>query len=195
MTNIQSLFSRALLAAALLSGAGIASAGAIYHVDINTATLADAGNGTGYLDLFFIPFGTADLLTATVTNLHGDFVGMPTSTNVTAGADGSLTFLSDLSTDFQQQVTLGKTVSFDISFSGLPSGLGTAGFGADFINADYSAYLSNAVLFTLRSDGASYATDPGVASVLESADVPEPSTLLGLFTGIGLMGLSLRRRA
>lgn len=195
MTHFKSLLAQSLLAVGLLTGAALANAGAIYHVDIDTTQFATGGATTGYLDLYFIPFVAADALTATVSNLHGGFLGAPMSTNVTAGADGSLVFLNDIATDYAQQFTLGQTISFDISFDGMVSDAGSAGFGADIINGDFSDYLSRAVSFTLLPDAApTIVTDAGIGSVQLAAAVPEPSMLLSLFTGLGLMGLTLRRR-
>lgn len=194
MNNLKSLISQALLGMALLGGAGMASAGATYHVDIDTAGFG--AGGTAYLDLNFASFGTADSLTATVTHLQGGFLGAPDAANVGIGANGALTFTSALASDYFQQILLGQGISFDVSFDGMPSEGASAGFHADLLNADLSDYLSNAVTFTLQPGAApTYVTQAGVATVqAASAAVPEPSMLLSMATGIGLLGLSLRRR-
>lgn len=195
MNNLKSLISQALLGMALLGGAGMASAGATYHVDIDTTGFG--AGGTAYLDLNFASFGTADPLTATVTHLQGGFLGAPDAANVGIGANGALTFTSALASDYFQQILLGQGISFDVSFDGMPSEGASAGFHADLLNADLSGdYLSNAVTFTLQPGTApTYVTDAGVATVqVASAAVPEPSMLLSMATGIGLLGLSLRRR-
>lgn len=193
MNNLKSLISQALLGLALLGGAGMASAGATYHVDIDTAGF---GAGTGYLDLNFASFGTADPLMATVTHLTGGFLGTPELANVGVGANGALTFTSALASDYFQQILLGQDISFDISFDGMPSEGAAAGFAADLLNADQSDYLSNAVAFTLLPGVApTWETAAGVGSVqAASAAVPEPSMLLSMATGLGLLGLTLRRR-
>jgi hypothetical protein len=195
MTNLKSLFSHAFLAAALLTGAGMASAGAIYHVDIKTAGFDNDGSDAAYLDMYFAPFGSVDPVTATVTGLHGDFTGAPTSTGVTVGANGALTFTNDYSTDYLRTFKLGSDISFDISFDGLPSDAGATGFFADIINADFSRYLSNAVSFTLLPDSTDIALDGAVASVGPAAAVPEPSAAALVLIGLMMAGAVARRRA
>lgn len=195
MTHLNQLFARTLVAAALLGAIGSASADVMYHVDINTAGFATGGATTGFLDLSFASAGTIDALTATVSHLQGTFFNLPQLSNVGVKADGSLLFDSSLASDFYAQIGLGQVISFDVSFSGMPSDGGAAGFAADLINGDESAYLSNAVAFTLMPDSApTVVTDAGVGSAQLAAAVPEPSMLLSLFTGLGLMGLTLRRR-
>ncbi|ALK96352.1 hypothetical protein AB595_05615 [Massilia sp. WF1] len=195
MKNLTSLFSHAFLAAALLTGAGMASAAAVYHVDIKTSGFDTTGSDTGYLDMYFAPFGSVDPVTATVTGLKGDFTGGPMSSGVTIGSNGALSFANDFSTDYLRTFKLGSDISFDISFDGLPSATGTAGFSADIINADYSAYLSNAVTFTLTSDGVGVASDAAITSVGQAAAVPEPSAAALVLIGLAMAGAVARRRA
>jgi hypothetical protein len=194
MYNLKYLISQALLGMALLGGAGMASAGATYHVDIDTTGFA--AGGTGYLDLNFASFGTADPLTATVTHLQGGFLGNPDTANVGIGANGALTFTSALASDYFQQILLGRGISFDISFEGMPSEGASAGFTADLLNGDQTDYLARAVAFALQPGAApTYETVAGVATVqAASTAVPEPSILLSMATGIGMLGLLLRRR-
>lgn len=195
MTHLNKLFARTLVAAALLGAVGAASADVMYHVDINTAGFATGGATTGYLDLSFAGAGALDVLTATVSHLQGDFFNLPQLSDVGVNPDGSLLFDSSLFSDFYAQIGLGQVISFDVSFSGMPPDAGSANFAADLLNGDGSAYLSNAVSFALMPDSApTVVTDAGVGSVQLAAAVPEPSMLLSLFTGLGLMGLTLRRR-
>lgn len=197
MTQLTSLFARTLVAAALFGSAAFASADVLYHVDIKTASLTSSGAGTGFLDLYFSGFGAADPVGASLSNLTGDFIGAATVTDVGAGKGGTLYFDSSLSSDYFQQFTFGQDISFDLLFSGTQSDLSGAGFHADILNADQSDYLSNAVSFELLGASApTFTTDAGIATVQATAtnDVPEPSMLLSLFTGLGLMGLTLRRR-
>jgi hypothetical protein len=195
MTHLKSLFSHALLAAALLTGAGMASAGAVYHVDIKTAGFDNGGSDTAYLDMYFAPQGAADPLNAVLTGLHGDFTGEPSMSLVTAGPNGALSFASDYRSDYLREFKLGKNISFDISFDGLPSDGASAGFSADIINGGFSDYLSHAVTFTLLSDSTSYATDAGVATVGPAAVVPEPSAAALVLIGLMMAGAAARRRA
>jgi len=196
MTYLKSLFSQAFLAAALLAGAGAANAGAVYHVDIKTAGFDTSGGDTAYLEMYFAPFGSADPLTATLSKLQGAFLEEPTLNQVTVGPDGTLRFMSDFATDYLRLFKLGQDISFDISFDGLPSDIGTASFSADLIKGDYSDYLSHAVTFTLQSDSIGYVTDPGVASVgPAAADVPEPSAAALVLIGLMMAGAVARRRA
>jgi hypothetical protein len=196
MTHLKSFISHALMAAALLTGAGMASAAAIYHVDIKTSGFDNGGSDTAYLDMYFAPQGIVDPLTATLTRLKGDFVDAPALSGVSIGPNGALTFVNDFGTDYFRTIKLGTDISFDISFDGLPSDGASAAFSADIINGDFSDYLSHAVTFTLVADSTTYVTDPGVATVgPAAADVPEPSAAALVLIGLMMAGAVARRRA
>ena len=190
MTNLNTLFSRALLALALLAGAGAAAASPIYHVALDTA----GATGEGGLQIDFLPFATNDVLTATISGLSGAFTGTPELVNVTQSG-GSYTFKSDAFSEFFQTITLGDKFGFDVTFGGLPTDGGSTGLTVSLIGAtgDYLSYA--AAQISLQQGSAPVVTvDPSVAAVTPAAAVPEPSDLLLVASGLMLLTWTQRRR-
>jgi hypothetical protein len=185
MTFLHTLFARTLLAFALIAGAGAAVAGPMYHVDIDTTKYSGAGG----LQLTFLGAGSADPLTASVSNLNGAFVGTPELVDV-ALDNGVLTFANSGFSEFFQEITLGGMFGFDVRFDGDLLGVGGTTFNVGLLGADDYLALS-AVSITLAEGLPPVLTGSEFGS---AAAVPEPSTLLSLFTGIGLLGFTLRRR-
>jgi hypothetical protein len=180
MTNLKNVFSRALLALALLAGAGIANASPIYHVALDTA----GTGGAGYLQVDFLPFGTSDVLTATISNLEGAFDGSPDLVNVTQSG-GAFTFTSAAFAEFFQAITLGGTFGFDVGFGGVPTDGGSTGLSVSLLDSvgDYLAF--QAVQISLVAGMApAVATDPAFATVNA---VPEPADWMLVATGLMLL--------
>jgi hypothetical protein len=186
MTNLKSLFSRALLAFALLSGAATASP--IYHVALDTT---DTG-GDGYMQIDFLPFGTTDVLTATISGLTGAFTGTPDLDNV-AQSGGSYTFSSDAFSEFFQAITLGGTFGFDVTFGGVPTDAGSTGLTVSLLDSNGFGLTSDpAVQISLvAGEPAAIVADPAFAAV---NPVPEPKDWLLVATGLVLLGAMQRRR-
>jgi len=190
MTNLNTLFSRALLALALLAGAGAATASPIYHVALDT----HGASGDGGLQIDFLPFGTNDVLTATISGLAGAFTGMPDLVNVTQSG-GSYTLKSDAFSEFFQTITLGGQFGFDVTFAGMPTDGGTTGLTVSLIGAtgDYLSYAA-AQISLQQGSAPVVSVDPGVAAVTPANPVPEPSDLLLMASGLVLLTWTQRRR-
>jgi hypothetical protein len=186
-TNLISIFSRALLALALLTGAGAATAGPMYHVALDTAGTA----GAGYLQIDFLPFGTNDVLTATVSGLAGAFDGAPDLVNVTQ-AGGAFTFTSAAFSELFQAITLGGAFGFDVSFDGLATDGGSTGLSVSLLDAA-GGYLSfqAAQISLVAGVPPLVATDPAFATVTA---VPEPAEWVLVVTGLMLLGAVQRGR-
>jgi hypothetical protein len=186
MTNLKTLFSRALLALSLLAGA--ASASPIYHGALDTA----GTGGDGYMQIDFLPFGTSDVLTATIGNLDGAFTGTPDLVNVTQ-AGGTLTFKSDAFSEFFQSILLGGKFGFDVMFGGTPSDAGSTGLTVSLLDSAGN-YLSSdpAVQISLvAGEPPAVVADPAFATVNA---VPEPADWLLVATGLILLGAMQQRR-
>ena len=181
MTNLKTFFSRALLALALLAGTGVATASPIYHVALDTA----GTGGDGYLQIDFLPFGTSDVLTATISHLEGAFDGTPDLVNVTASG-GAFTFTSDAFAEFFQAITLGGTFGFDVSFGGVPTDGGSTGLSVSLLDAagDYLSFQAAQISLVAGSPPV-VATDPAFATVHA---VPEPADWMLVVTGLVLLG-------
>ena len=190
MTNLNTLFSRALLALALLAGAGAAAASPIYHVALDT----HGASGEGGLQIDFLPFATNDVLTATISGLSGAFTGTPDLIHVTQSG-GSYTLKSDAFSEFFQALTLGGQFGFDVTFGGMPTDGGTTGLTVSLIDATGNYLSYAAAQIGLRQGSTPVVTvDPGVAAVTPTGAVAEPSDLLLLASGLVLLTWSQRRR-
>jgi hypothetical protein len=186
MMNFKTLFSRALLVLALVSGSVFA--GPMYHVSISTRSFS----GDGGLELTFAGAGT-DLSTATLSNFGGAFGEVLDASGVTGGVDGTLS-MSSAQSWLWQAVTFGGLFSFDIAFDGPASGVDGTTFAVNLTQGqDY--LVAGAAQIDLLPGTEPVVTGSDIALVTPAADVPEPSTLLSVFTGIGLLGFTLRRRA
>jgi hypothetical protein len=186
MTNLKTLFSRALLALALLGGAATASP--IYHVALDTA----GTSGAGFMQIDFLPFATTDVLTATISGLDGAFTGTPDLVNVVQSG-GSYTLSSDAFSEFFQSITLGGKFGFDVTFGGVPLDAGSTGLTVSLLDDAFNYLALPAAQITLAAGEApAVAVDPAFASV---NPVPEPKDWLIVATGLVLLGALQKRRA
>jgi hypothetical protein len=189
-----STLARSLLALALLAGSAAAMAAPTYHVSIDST----GQSGSGELILSFLTEDPAPTAVASVSGLSG------------AGLLGTGTAYNDATVDFGARtlrlpsglngylfdVTLGGKFSFDVGFN-VDNAVYEAIFGTGLADLDGN-YLTGTDLvdITLSPDSAIQAVaNPAYASVEAVSAVPEPSTLLSLVTGLGLLGFGLRRRA
>lgn len=188
MTNLKTLFSRALLALSLLAGAATASP--IYHVAVDTT----GTTGDGYMQIDFLPFATTDVLTATISGLDGAFTGTPDLTHVTQTGN-TFTFSSDAFSEFFQSLLLGGKFGFDVSFGGVPADGGSTTFAVSLLNGagDYLAFPA-AQITLAAGESPAIATDAAFAAVTVNA-VPEPADWMLVATGLILLGALRRRRA
>jgi hypothetical protein len=181
---LKTLFSRALLALALLGGAATASP--IYHVALDTS----GTSGDGFLQIDFLPFGTTDVLTATISGLSGAFTGTPDLVNVTQSG-GAYTLSSDAFSEFFQAITLGGTFGFDVTFGGVPLDAGSTGLTVSLLDGAFNYLAFPAAQISLvAGEAPAIAADPAFATVNK---VPEPADWLLVATGLILLG-AMRRR-
>jgi hypothetical protein len=199
---IQTLFSRSVLALALLSGAGVASAATApqtsYHVEINTAGFA----GQGWLDFSFIPgHSPATGANATVSHFSGLFGNDAETSGMVSGslAQGINFGNTAPYNDYLRAITLGGKFGFDVQFSGdflTMRGISGTQFSTSLLGLDYANLgnprgpLVTVDLNPLQPHGpATVHTgvfDPHLATI---SPVPEPSSWLMLLAGAGFIGL------
>lgn len=198
MLNIKSILSQSLLALAMLVGSAAALAGPMYHVSIDTSTL---GSGAAYLDLTLGSLAGSAPASATLSNFEGVFGAFSDRLGDSSGSvDGTVVLGNSQGfNDLFQEIVLGGLFGFDISFESAIDSKGIVFGAALYADASAGTYLG------LPGDLVQISVTPGeetlvspanaFASAAAVAEVPEPSTLLSLFTGIGLLGFTLRRRA
>jgi hypothetical protein len=191
MLNLKNLFTRALLALMLLTGAGAALAGPTYHVTIDTA----AYTGTGALDLYLSSYG-ASSDKAYLGNFTGDFFGTHDLEGDVSGDIGSGVVLTtrDGFAWFGQTLKLGGRFGFDLRFD-LASGVDPVGFSVGLFVDDLGRYLgvneSVVAIELIPGQPDLVFVDGTLAAV---GEVPEPATLVSLMLGLTLMGSTLRAR-
>jgi hypothetical protein len=194
MLNLKKILSHSLLAVAL-GACGTVFAVPVYHVTIDTRTL---GNSNAVLDLELGALtGSAAPVTATLNHFMGAYGASEFSGSASGSIGSSVRLVNDAGySGLLQSIMLGGLFSFDLSFDVGTGGLDGSSFTAMLYNPDFSA--------TLGMDTPLVAIDlmPGQADVVSPANafasataVPEPSTLLSMVTGLGLLGFGLRRRA
>lgn len=194
MINAKTFLRQCLLAVTLAATALGALAGPTsFHVNLNTSALAKPT----YIDLFFSAASNAAPASATVSNFTGAFGSVDYADGaVVFNADGSITIgNSPFSNMVGFKVLFGDTFGFDVSFN------------SDFLNGnsiDGSTFSVSALDAGLNPIGGPLVTFDlfGGAGIAVGADgqfasvtaVPEPSELLLMMTGLGLIGFVHRRR-
>ena len=183
MFNLKNLFTRALLALMLVTGAGAALAGPAYHVTIDTAGYS----GTGALE-FELTSYESQVATAFLSNFTGDFLGG------VSGGNGLVIRTGDDFGAFTQRLNLGQRFGFDLRFD-VSGASDPVGFSLGLFSDSLDAYLGEfgtlvAIDLTPGQPDLVFA-DAALANVSE---VPEPATLASLALGLALMGSTLRAR-
>lgn len=195
MINAKTFLRQCLLAVALVGTSLGALAGPTnFHVDLNTNGLANAQ----FIDLFFAKADLAPPATATVSNFTGAFGAVDYFEGaVTFNGDGSVTIGNDpFSNLVDFNAVFGGTFGFDISFS------------SDFLNGSstdgstFSVSVLDAGLNPLTGAALARFDLYGSAGIARSANeqfatvtaVPEPSDMLMMLTGLGLVAFTVRRR-
>lgn len=197
MFNLKNLFTRALLALMLVTGAGAALAGPTYHVTIDTTDYS----GTGAISFDLSGFESSPDATAYLSNFMGDFGDASDSFNASGDiASGIVLGPRDVSW-FAQTLNLGQHFSFDLRFDVGPAG-DQVGFSMAIMNQATGEFLGDefgtllAVALTPGQPDTLYVGSPlvGISEAGAPAEVPEPATLASLMFGLALMGSTLRAR-
>ncbi|WP_312515718.1 NF038129 family PEP-CTERM protein [Massilia sp.] len=192
MFNIKNLFLRALLALSIAVGAPAALAGPVYHVSLDTSSLAGS---TGFLDLGFLGLETPNPTFARLNNFSGDFFGAPILEGDAVGDVASGVVLGNRTgfNYFDQAVRFGGLLSFDVSFETEYELIGTT-LSVALLDSDFLNYLgAEAHLLTIdvmaNTPAVIDVLAPGLVSV---AEVPEPGDWLLLATGLFLLAATRR---
>jgi hypothetical protein len=200
MINTKKFLGQCLLAVALAGGALAAMAAPTsYHVTVNTTGLS----GTGSLDMYLAASSAGALpLTATLSNFSSDFGAVDTffSGDYSAGPGGSFVLVNGAGyNDLTRFLSLGGMVGFDIAFSG--TFLDTAGpegalFSVGLWDADGNVVGDpfGIASFTFVATSPTVITTAFDARLGNITAVPEPSALLMMMSGLGLVGFVARRR-
>jgi len=197
MRNLKDLMARLMLTAFLLCSAGAASAGPMYSVRIDTATL---GGGPAYLGLYFIGLTDAAQASATVSKLTGALAGAADVTGTVDGAlPGPLVFSNaNGGSELVQAITLGGVFSFDLTFLMGSGDVGSTFGWALFNDSNYLGADGDLGMVSIQPGAApggvyQLVNDSAISSVQA---VPEPSTVwLVLLAGAALAMLVRRPRA
>jgi len=193
MFNLKNLFTRALLALMLVTGAGMAVAGPTYHVTVNT----QGHTGTGLIDFLLLGNDPSASTSAMLSNFSGDY---GSDSFIEGDARGSIAGGVFLGTnawynDFAQSVNLGGRFSFDLRFdqSGESDPLT---FSVGLYSDVLGGYLGDENGTLVQVD-----LTPGQPNVVYTgtalanvSEVPEPATLAAMMLGLTLMGSTLRAR-
>jgi hypothetical protein len=204
MFNIQTLLRQAMLALVLCGASLAAHADVIpssFRVTLNSAGVPDAA----FLDMSFASFGGAAEATATVSNLQGAFGEVDSSTDGVAFLPGDVYTISNQGTNYLTfDITPGGSFSFDVAFGGAfltEAGDFTSFFSAALLDIGYmplggefgDAIFSVTQLSATGAAAISFETSE-IGAVAPATEVPEPSELLLMLTGLALVGAMARRR-
>lgn len=193
MNMLKSYMLRAMLALAMVCGAGPALAGPLYQVSIDTSALAGQ---SGYLDFLFLGLGGAAPATAQLSNFSGDFGAASFSIGEAGGSAGAGVSIGNGTgwNEFGLWANFGGRFGFDVEFDASPA-LGAGSTLAVALLDDQFNYLGSAgdiVTFALQPGSPDALTaDGGLAAV---SAVPEPSSMLLVAIGALVLG-GARRRA
>ncbi|NHZ92128.1 PEP-CTERM sorting domain-containing protein [Massilia sp. CCM 8733] len=202
MFDIKKIITKALLAVTFALGATAAWAGPSYHVSIDSSKFV--GNG-GAMYFSFNSVQAATSAFADVTNFSGAFEDeILRGGSVLGDIPGLVTFANSGADNYlMQSVVLGGIFGFDVHFRGdfeTVAGSFGALFGVALVDLDTGEYYGgngNLVEFQLTPPGVVDVDNPTrivtVTPLLPPTSVPEPSDLLLVMTGLGLVAFVRRR--
>ncbi len=204
MHNLKTFLQQAMFALAMAFGSGAAMAGPIYHVDVDTSSLA----GTGLMDFNFLANLGAAPATASLSNFSGAFgAEFDRSASVLGAIPTGVSLTNEDGGNYlTQAVTLGGMFGFDIVFSGdfvMMSGQDASLFSVSLYSDNFASYLGVdgafaefSLLPSIGGAPAEVLVSPAnaLANIAAVAEVPEPSELLLMLSGLAMMGLIIRRR-
>lgn len=193
MFNLKNLFTRALLALMLVTGAGMAVAGPTYHVTVNT----QGYTGTGLIDFLLLGNDPSASTSAMLSNFTGDFGSDSFTEGDARGSIAGGVFLGTNAwyNDFAQSVNLGGRFSFDLRFDQSAES-DPLTFSVGLYSDLLGGYLGDETGTLVQVD-----LTPGQPDVVyigttlaNASEVPEPATLAAMMLGLTLMGSTLRAR-
>ncbi|MES2757500.1 MAG: NF038129 family PEP-CTERM protein [Pseudomonadota bacterium] len=198
MLNPKNFLRQCLLAVALLGSSLAAIAGPTYNVSLNTSGLG----ANGKVDFYLAAATSALPLTATVSNFSANFGAFDLATigDVTFDASGSLILSNQATLAFAERAAaLGGLLTFDVTFDGAffdsvgtEGGLFSFGLYDENGSGSFANFDLNASLLPIAIDVTGFA---GAVITLAAVNaVPEPSSMLMMITGLGLVGFTARRR-
>lgn len=182
-------------------------AATIYRVSIDTSSLT-AGT-TGIIDL---SFNGGYPGTATIDNFSMIGGGLipaqlfPPQGTVTGTLPGQVV-MGDDNAYYDEGLTFGTSISFQLTLAGTPSGTVGDVFTLSFFNSDFTGGLLTGNVndmwlaqFQMDTTGSvtatAYANPSGGASFATLSDTPEPGSVALVLAGVfGLCGARFRRRA
>lgn len=203
MFKLSHMFTSALLALTLLGSSTLALAGPTYHVTLDTSAYSGSN---GNIDFILLAYPGATAASALVSNYTGMLGATADSVGDVAGAlPAALTLTNANGTnEFYQSVIFSNLISFDVSFYGdflTTAGADATTFSVALLNEAGDTFLGvnggNQIEFyltPLTGDIASV-TFSALETTAAAAEVPEPSALLLMLAGLGLVGVTLRHRA
>ena len=195
MHSFSSLIARAAMALALACGAGQAAAGPVYHVSVDTTSLAGR---SGWFDFLLLGLDNAAPASATLSHFSGQFEPASLSYGDAAGSLATGVVIGNGAgwNEFAQWARFGGRFGFDVEFAlDQAVGAGTT-LSVALLDAGFQ-YLGPA------GDVATFALQPGVPDApyaaagyasIGPASVPEAPTPWLAAAGILALATARRRR-